>query len=31
MQKLAQDIESDEDWGPEMYEEDEDGECADAV
>ena len=31
MEKLAQDIESDEDWGPEMFEETEDGEYTDAV
>ncbi|UQK46610.1 hypothetical protein MTP39_05150 [Faecalibacterium sp. I3-3-33] len=31
MEKLAQDIERDEDWGPEMFEEDEDDEYTDAV
>ena len=31
MQKLAQDIENDEDWGPEMFKEDEDDERTDAV
>lgn len=31
MQKLAQDIENDEDWGPEMFEETEDDEHTDAV
>ena len=31
MQKLAQDIENDEDWGPEMFKEDEDDEHTDAV
>lgn len=31
MEKLAQDIESDEDWGAEMFEETEDGEYTDAV
>ena len=31
MQKLAQDIENDEDWGPERFKEDEDDERTDAV
>lgn len=31
VEKLAQDIERDEDWGPEMFEEDEDDEYTDAV
>ena len=31
MEKLAQDIERDEDWGPEMFEENEDDELSDAV
>ena len=31
MEKLAQDIERDEDWGPEMFEENEDDELSDDV
>ena len=31
MQKLAQDIENNEDWGPEMFKEGEDDEHTDAV
>ena len=31
MEKLAQDIERDEDWGPEMFEENEDDELVDDV